>query len=82
MKKHTKIYLKYFDYALDDLIPCTVCGRQAVDIHHIERRGIGGSKNKDYIENLAALCRECHDKAERNKEFNQMVRERHLKLLK
>ena len=82
MKKHTKVYLKYFDYVLDDFISCTGCNKKAVDIHHIERRGIGGSKNKDYIENLAALCRECHDKAERNKEFNQMVKERHLKLLK
>ena len=81
MKKHTKIYLKYFNYALDDIIQCTVCNRQAVDIHHIERRGIGGSKNRDYIENLAALCRDCHDKAERNKEFNLMVKKRHLKLL-
>jgi 5-methylcytosine-specific restriction endonuclease McrA len=73
--------MKYFDYALDDFIACTTCGTKAVDIHHIERRGIGGSKDKDYIENLAALCRNCHDKAERNKEFNQIVKEKHLKLL-
>jgi 5-methylcytosine-specific restriction endonuclease McrA len=81
MKKHVKIYIEHFKYALDDFIPCTTCGSKAVDIHHIQRRGIGGSKNKDYIENLAALCRGCHDKAERNKEFNQQVKEKHLKLL-
>ena len=73
--------MKHFDYALDDFIPCTICGSTAVDIHHIKGRGIGGSKDKDYIENLAALCRSCHDKAERNKEFNQHVKEKHLKLL-
>ena len=81
MKKHTKIYMKHFNYALDDFIPCTTCGTRAVDIHHIERRGMGGSKDKDFIENLAALCRSCHDKAERDKNFNQIVKRKHLKLL-
>ena len=81
MKKHTKIYMKHFNYALDDFIPCTTCGTRAVDIHHIERRGMGGSKDKDFIENLAALCRSCDDKAERDKDFNQIVKRKHLKLL-
>ena len=60
MKKHTKIYMKYFDYVLDDFIPCEICGSRAVDIHHIENRGSGGSKDKDVIENLMALCRADH----------------------
>ena len=60
MKKHTKIYMQYFDYVLDDFIPCEVCGARAVDIHHIENRGAGGDKNKDTIENLMAVCRTCH----------------------
>lgn len=60
MKKHTKIYMKYFDYVLDDFIPCEVCGSRAVDIHHIENRGSGGSLSKDRIENLMAVCRPCH----------------------
>jgi 5-methylcytosine-specific restriction endonuclease McrA len=37
-----------------------VCGSQAVDINHIDCRGMGGSKTKDVIENLQALCRKCH----------------------
>jgi 5-methylcytosine-specific restriction endonuclease McrA len=32
----------------------------AADIHHVIRRGEGGS---DEIENLIGLCRECHKKA-------------------
>jgi hypothetical protein len=44
MKKHTKIYLNYFGYDTTDFIPCEVCGSQAVDIHHIECRGMGGAR--------------------------------------
>lgn len=60
MKKHTKIYLDYFGYGIEDFIPCESCGAKAVDIHHIEARGMGGNKNADTIENLMALCRQCH----------------------
>lgn len=60
MKKHIKVYLNYFGYGLDDFIPCELCGNRAVDIHHIDARGMGGSKEKDSIENLMALCRPCH----------------------
>ena len=81
MKKHTKIYLKHFGYGIEDFIPCTTCGSRAVDIHHIDARKMGGSKTKDFIENLAALCRLCHDKAESSKEFNEQVKQKHLKLL-
>ncbi|QDP54428.1 MAG: hypothetical protein GOVbin7581_10 [Prokaryotic dsDNA virus sp.] len=84
MKKHTKIYLNYFGYAhsQDEYIPCEVCERQAVDIHHIIPRGMGGSKTKDYIENLVALCRECHIRAERDKSWNEVVKAIHLTKLK
>jgi len=60
MKKHTKLYLQEMGYDETDWIPCEVCGAKAVDIHHIEARGMGGSKTKDVIENLMALCRSCH----------------------
>jgi hypothetical protein len=62
MKPHVKIYLDYFKYDLYDFIPCEVCESRAVDIHHIEARGMGGTKKKDEIENLMGLCRECHVK--------------------
>ena len=64
MKNYTKIYLDFFGYDIGDFIACEVCGDRAVDINHIERKGMGGSKTKDYIENLIALCRSCHLKAD------------------
>lgn len=51
----------WFGYDATDFIPCEVCGAKAVDIHHIQARGMGGVKTKlDVIENLMALCRKCH----------------------
>jgi len=61
MKKHTKVYLQAMGYDVTDFIPCEVCQSKAVDIHHIEARGMGGSKTADTIENLMALCRACHN---------------------
>ena len=60
MKKHTKLYLDYFGYGIEDFIPCESCGAKAVDIHYIEARGMGGDKKADDIKNLMALCRQCH----------------------
>jgi len=59
MQKHTKIYMDYFDYGIEDFIPCEACGKTAVDIHHIKGRG----KGKDVIGNLIALCRKHHSMA-------------------
>ena len=64
MKNHTKVYLKAMGYDVTDFIPCEVCQSKAVDIHHIEARGMGGSKHADTIENLMALCRTCHHEAD------------------
>jgi 5-methylcytosine-specific restriction endonuclease McrA len=77
MKKHTKIYLKHFDYGIDDFIPCEACGSRAVDIHHIDCRGMGGSKAKDEIENLMALCRSCHIKYGDKKQYIEFLKSKH-----
>ena len=82
MKKHTKIYLKYFNYDDSDFIPCELCGKQAVDIHHISSRGMGGSKLKDYIENLMAVCRNCHNTYGDKKQWKKMLIEKHLLFMK
>ncbi len=60
MKKHVKIYMSFFGYCQYDFIPCEICGARAVDIHHIDARGMGGSKYKDTVDNLMAVCREHH----------------------
>ena len=77
MVKHKKVYITFFNLDICDRIPCTTCSQEAVDIHHIQPRGMGGS-DKDYIENLAALCRLCHDKAESSSSFNKTVKMIHL----
>lgn len=67
MQRHTKIYLQFFGYSEQDFIECSICGKRSVDIHHILQKGMGGSKTKDYIENLIALCRTCHNDCHENK---------------
>ena len=79
MKNHTKIYLDHFGYDETDFIACEVCSAQAVDIHHIEARGMGGdpSGRKDVIKNLQALCRPCHVKFGDKKQYKTMLIEKH-----
>ena len=60
MKKHVKVYFEYFGYDVTDFVPCEICGKMANDIHHVHARGMGGTKKADNIENLMALCRNCH----------------------
>jgi 5-methylcytosine-specific restriction endonuclease McrA len=79
MQKHTQIYLQGMGYKKTDFIPCEVCGSQAVDIHHIEARGMGGSKDKDTIENLMGCCRQCHIKYGDKKQYKEFLKEIHLK---
>jgi hypothetical protein len=82
MRNHTKVYMSHFGYALDDFIPCEICGNKAVDIHHLECRGMGGSKDKDNIENLQAVCRSCHIEYGDKKEHLEFLQNIHNKLIK
>lgn len=77
MVNHKKVYCTFFNLDVSDQILCTNCGKVAVDIHHINPRGMGGS-SKDYIENLVALCRSCHDDVESSPALNKLVRVKHL----
>jgi len=79
MQKHTKIYLQGMGYKKTDFIPCEVCSSQAVDIHHIEARGMGGSKDKDTIENLMGLCRKCHIEYGDKKQYKEFLKDIHAK---
>jgi hypothetical protein len=79
MKSHTKIYMQYFGYGMEEFIPCECCGSRAVDIHHINARGMGGdpTKSKDVIENLMAVCRTCHVKYGDKPEYMEGLQETH-----
>jgi hypothetical protein len=88
LKKHSRIYFEGMGIPLcerfEDMdVRCEWCGKQAVDIHHISPRGRGSSKTKDYIENLIALCRHDHNRAEGRvkdqKLSKEELTEKHLK---
>jgi hypothetical protein len=81
MKQHTKTYFKYFGYDETDFIHCEVCQSKAVDIHHINCRGMGASKQKNEIYNLMALCRECHIEYGDKKQYIDWLKEIHFKKL-
>lgn len=77
MKKHTKIYLDAMGYDVTDYVPCEVCQSKAVDIHHIEARGMGGSKEADTIDNLMALCRACHNEFGDKTHYKELLKATH-----
>ena len=55
---YKSIYMTFFNISPDETVLCEVCNAVAVDIHHIIFRSQGGKNN---IDNLIALCRNCHD---------------------
>ncbi len=71
MEKHVKNYFDFFEIDFDlvsgwhDFIPCEMCGRPGVDLHHIENR-IKGVERLNGVNNIICLCRECHEKAHGN----------------
>ena len=74
--------MKVLSYDVSDFMPCEICKQQAVDIHHIDSRGMGGSNTKDIIENLMALCRSCHDLYGDIKQFIDYLIKIHLLFIK
>jgi len=82
MQNHTKVYMTFFNYEAGDFIPCEMCGSQAVDVHHLTKQSkFGKKKEKDFIENLCGLCRDCHIKADSDSMFNMFARIKHLELV-
>ena len=50
----------------------------AVDIHHLVGRGMGGDPKgvRDDILNLIPLCRDCHEKTDKDRDYNEMLKGR------
>ena len=71
MIKYKKIYIEALNLSTSDWIGCEYCGKTAVDIHHIKFKSHCG---KDEINNLIALCRECHNLAHDSMMFNQKLK--------
>ena len=77
MKKHTQIFCNFWndEFTLSQTYQCFSCNSwYGTDIHHIEPKQMGGSKCKDYIENLVCLCRSCHTKCHSDKNYNLKAR--------
>jgi|TARA_R110001592_G_scaffold214698_1_gene467694 hypothetical protein len=77
MKKHIEIYTSFWNPQLTiaQSYQCSWCNNwEGGEVHHILKRGQGGSKCLDYIENLVYLCRYHHEIADKVPAFNQRVR--------
>jgi hypothetical protein len=64
--------MEHYGYGETDVIPCEIDGTRAVDIHHIKFKSHGGT---DEPRNLIALCREHHDEAHDDKNFNKQLKD-------
>lgn len=83
MKKYKQIYLDALGYDETDFIPSEISGEKAIDIHHIDCKGMGGnpSGDKDRIENLQAVTREEHLKYGDKKEYMKFLYSKHFTFL-
>ena len=82
MTPHAKIYKDHFNYCEQDVVICELCPQIAADIHHIKYKSRGG---KNEIENLIALCRDCHDRAHFKKKpylTEPDLKEKHIRFLR
>lgn len=82
MKKYTKNYFDYFGIEYDTVsgwhdAVSEISGFPSTDIHHIECKGLGGSKTKDGIENIMALTREEHIKYGDKKQYIEYLQKVH-----
>lgn len=77
MKKHTKLYFEHFGYDQSSFVPCEVCAAKANAIHHIDCRGMGGTKKPENIENLMAVCQVCHIKYGDKKQYVSLLLSAH-----
>ena len=69
---HKDVYMKSLNICRSEVVLCEVCGRVAVDVHHILFKSQGGTND---IENLIALDRHCHDVAHGKVKGEELTRE-------
>lgn len=81
MQSYTKIYMKFFDYGIEDFIPCEVCGKIATEIHHIIPRSQDKSLLNE-ITNCMAICRTCHLDYGDKKQYKDHLQKTHNDFIK
>ena len=74
--KHIQIYESYFGERI-----CELTGAPFADVHHIQARQCGGSKNRDFIENLMGLCRDAHTFYGDKKQYKQWLTDWHTEFM-
>lgn len=57
---------------------CGICLQEAVNVHHLKIKGMGGTKEKAKIEDLIALSMECHNRAHDDPKYNEYLKQKHL----
>lgn len=55
---YKKQYYKFYGLDECDFLPCAICGKEAVNLHHIIYKSQGGT---DHPTNLIPLCYVCHN---------------------
>ena len=83
LRGHKRTYCEALGYTEGDIIPSELSGDPAVDIHHINARGMGGTTNpmKNSIFNLMALTREEHEKYGDKRNYKDFLKTKHLEFL-
>ena len=74
LKNYKKLFLDFWGYCESDVPICWGCYKsQAVDIHHLISKQMGGVKGNrlNRIDNLIPLCRKCHNLAHSDKSINE-----------
>ena len=79
MIRYKRIYCEAFGYDPERFIPSEVSGFAAVDVHHIDCKGMGGDPtgSKDRIENLIAVTRREHEEYGDKKQYMKFLYETH-----
>ena len=82
MQNHVKIYMDFYGYKKGDFIPSEISGEKGANVHHIDCRGMGGSKDKDNIENLMALTVKEHERFGDKNMYMKFLKDIHQRFMK
>ncbi len=85
MEKHIKNYCVYFGITPDEWVICECgCGQRAEQWHHLVPRSMFGSKRKkeqDHASNVIYINHVCHERAHKERAFNDELKIIHRKNL-